>query len=294
MIKKLLLLVHAMALCLAAVADDYSLQTRAEHGDAAAQYDLGWYYEKSLSSPDVEKAWYWWSKSANNGSLDANHLLGHVYRVGFLQYNKNVENGETTVVKHNIPALPAGGDISMAIYYYKRCAMSDAFGDAQYWLGKWYYEGKVVTRDYVQAFRYISRAAANDGLDKDMRIEMMRKLAMCYRNGQGTEVDAAMADKWIKEADLLKNGCYALLYDELGMPYEPNDIFEIFFVHKKSDEGHEKVKQFGVWVDSDGSGRFKLDCSLVGEVLVLDGLVGYERIEFKFEPGVKLYLKRKE
>ena len=80
MIKKLVLFVYALALCLTAAADDYYLlQTRAEQGDAAAQYDLGWYYA-NLSSPDVEKAWHWWSESASNGNLAAkNRARFHGY-----------------------------------------------------------------------------------------------------------------------------------------------------------------------------------------------------------------------
>lgn len=187
-----------------------------------------------------------------------------------------------------------GGDIGMAIFYYKRCAMSDIYGDAQYWLGKWYYEGKVVARDYDQAFRYISRTAANDELGNDMRLEMMRKLATCYRNGQGTKVDTTMAEKWLKNSDLLENGCYALLYDEFGVPYAPKSPYiDVFFMHKKADEGKNTIEGIFGSIKKGENGRLKLPYSSIGEVIVLEQK-GYERIEFKFEPGIKLYLKRKE
>ena len=290
MIKKLVLFVYALALCLTAAADDYYLlQTRVEQGDAAAQYDLGWYYA-NLSSPDEEKAWHWWSESASNGNLAANHLLGHVYRVGFLQFDKKIEQDSMVTVRQSFSAVPADGDISMAIFHYKWCAMSDAYGDAQYWLGKWYYDGEVVARDFDQAFRYISRAAENDELDKEMRLEMMRRLATCYRNGQGITADALMADKWLQNADWLENGCYGFMYDEFGVPCKPADRFDIILFNKKSDEGKSKREMILSMFELDGSGRFKLPYSLIDEVLVYEK-DGYERIEFKFEPGIKLYLK---
>ena len=119
---------------------------------------------------------------------------------------------------------------------------------------------------------------------------MMRRLATCYRNGQGITADALMADKWLQNADWLENGCYGFMYDEFGVPCKPADRFDIILFNKKSDEGKSKREMILSMFELDGSGRFKLPYSLIDEVLVYEK-DGYERIEFKFEPGIKLYLK---
>lgn len=61
-------------------------------------------------------------------------------------------------------------------------------------LGKCYYKGFGVDKNYKLAFKYLSEAAENDDC------ESMRLLAACYRYGRGTTVNKSKDNEWVNKA----------------------------------------------------------------------------------------------
>ena len=60
-----------------------ALESRAEAGDAAAEYDLAVAYLRSNPAvPDYNSAMKWLSASAAQGNVDAEFLLGYLYEHG--------------------------------------------------------------------------------------------------------------------------------------------------------------------------------------------------------------------
>lgn len=80
------------------------------------------------------------------------------------------------------------------------------------YLGRCYYEGRGVSRDYKQAVEYFHKAK-----EEDISGAAAFLLSKCYRFGRGVPADVAKADSLLKEAtekgwneaksldDLLKN-----------------------------------------------------------------------------------------
>lgn len=86
-------------------------------------------------------------------------------------------------------------DVENSFNYYEKAADSgDA--NAQYYVGKCYYDGKGVKQDYNRAFVYFKRAADKGHIDAQYNI------GFCYAEGQGVKEDYNKAfEYWKKAAD---------------------------------------------------------------------------------------------
>lgn len=119
--------------------DNYSeqLQKAAEHGDAWAQYKLGWCYGNGYgASQDYAKAVEWWRKAAKQGDAQAQYNLALCYDEG-----------------HGVPP-----DYGKAVEWWQRAAeQGDAW--AQYKLGECYEKGHGVTRDKEKAMEWYQKSA---------------------------------------------------------------------------------------------------------------------------------------
>ena len=110
----------------------------AEQGHANAQYALGLMYHIVLKSDPVE-AVRWYRRAAEQGHSGAQRALGEIYAGG----------KERGVLR----------DYMEAAHWYRQVAeQGDAV--AQFNLGLMYHEGKGVPRDYVEAYKWFSIAAA--------------------------------------------------------------------------------------------------------------------------------------
>ncbi|MBQ0018947.1 MAG: sel1 repeat family protein [Bacteroidales bacterium] len=69
-----------------------------------------------------------------------------------------------------------------------------AYAEVMGLLGRCYYKGTGIAKDYNLAFKYLS-AAANEGDS-----EAMRLLAACYRYGRGTAESQAKEKEWVEKA----------------------------------------------------------------------------------------------
>ena len=112
-------------------------QEGADLGDAYGQLRLGECYEKGIGvKRDYEKAFGWYSKSADQNHLGAQYCLGFFYQKGYF-------------VKK---------DHAKAIFWYAKSAEQN-MPFAQYELARYYEKGKVVPRDLAKAEELYGKAA---------------------------------------------------------------------------------------------------------------------------------------
>lgn len=181
-----------------AYAQDASLyQKYAVKGDADAMYNLaGCYWNGSGGADkDYTMAAYWYEKSAKKNNVAAMHITGYcyLYGIGVTQdWRKAWEYAEKAVKKgfgsaNWIKALVfKEGYMSNMTGGYTRFlteAANSGYDIAQSELGKLYLYGSTeysVTRNYANAFKYLSSAADNGNA------EGMYYLGVCYDNGMGT------------------------------------------------------------------------------------------------------------
>jgi len=79
-------------------------QSKANQGDANAQFNLALLYYKGIGTPqDYKQAFFWYTKAAEQGHILAQYKLGHMYEYGdegpqdykqaFFWYTKAAEQG---------------------------------------------------------------------------------------------------------------------------------------------------------------------------------------------------------
>lgn len=152
------------------------LRPLAEHGDAAAQFNLGRMYALGKGLPqDLRQARHWYELAANQGYAQAQVSLGALHELGmgvprdFTQarnwYEKAAAQGDASgevslgaIYEHGL-GVPT--DFAQARHWYEKAA---AQGDAlaQLSLGALYEEGQGVSQDYVQAYMWYELAASQD------------------------------------------------------------------------------------------------------------------------------------
>lgn len=148
----------------------------AEQGDARAQQALAWmYYEGQGRQRNYDKAVYWYRKAAEQGNITAQINLAQMYA-----YGKGVQQDFTEAARW-WKKLADQGDVksqlALAGLYYQGSGQERDFGaavrlwreaarqgnvEAQRNLGLMYGKGQGVAKDDVQAFAWLSAAAAQD------------------------------------------------------------------------------------------------------------------------------------
>jgi len=137
----------------------------AEQGDPQAQYDLGLLFvNPNEGEIDIAKAFYWFSKSANQGVADAQYRLADLYE--------------------NIKC-----DLPNAVKWYK-VAAEQGHTEAQSTLGYLYENGLGVEVDFEEAVKWHKKAAEH-GL-----AIAQNNLARCYEHGNGVPLNLSEAIKW--------------------------------------------------------------------------------------------------
>lgn len=142
-------------------------RAKAEKGDAAAQYALGFAFKDGKGvAYDPTAAVQWWRKAAEQGHVDAQSVLGYTYYVG-----------EIT------PQNPAE-----AVKWLRKAA-DNRLADAQLQVSLIYERGEGVTKDLVQALMWIKLAAAQGNQAADLH-QATLELDM-------TQAQIAEADKMV-------------------------------------------------------------------------------------------------
>ncbi|MBT3785930.1 SEL1-like repeat protein, partial [bacterium] len=96
-------------------------------------------------------------------------------------------------------------------------AAEDGDSEAQHLLGRYYYEGAIVEKNFEKALSFFHLAA------EQRNPESQYQLFYMYYHGEGTEVDSYEAYKWVKEA--AENGHTEAQYT-LGSNYKTGDYLE--------------------------------------------------------------------
>ena len=156
--------------------DSYNeaLLSKAEGGDAEAQYALGnCYFDGKGIDQNREKAVVWYTKAANQGHVAAQTDLGYCY------YN----------------AVGVSQDYVKAVNWYSKATMQGNV-IAENNLGACYYFGYGVEQDYSKAMNWYIKSA-NKGY-----VIAQNNTAFCYENGYGVPQNYTKAVEWyIKAAE---------------------------------------------------------------------------------------------
>ncbi len=147
----------------------------AEQGDAVAQHNLGFMYEKGLGVPqDYAKALQWYRKAAEQGFAESQYNLGVMYAKG-----------------QGVPQ-----DDAEAVGWYRKAA-EQGYAGAQFNLGFMYYNGRGVPQDYAQAHMWFNLAASKfpPGEDHDDAVKNRDIVAERMTAAQISEAEK-LAREW--------------------------------------------------------------------------------------------------
>jgi len=159
------------AVCEPQPTDMHAVRSKAEAGDASAEYELG----RSMLSgrptdSELASAVPSFRRSAEQGYAPAEYMYGGIFRVGRWK------------------------DPKQLVYWWTKAAEQ---GDvhAQLWLGAFYEQGRYgIERDYFKAFRWLSMASKQGQPDAQVTLGQM------YENGEGVPQDYGMAAYWYRKA----------------------------------------------------------------------------------------------
>ena len=155
-------------------------KTKAEKGDASAQFITGVNFENGLGvGEDFLQAVVWYRKAADKGHPEAQTTLGHLYNIG-------------AVVTR---------DVAAAASWWRKAA-EQGNHKAQTYLGYCYHEGKGVAKDDIEAYAYWSLAGVNNQ-EANIELSNLEKGMSIYQisagkkraKGMQKEIDARIVAK---------------------------------------------------------------------------------------------------
>lgn len=154
---------------LAFASDLNVLISRAESGDASAQYELAMAYDAGQRvKQDRTKAANWCTKAAEQGHAAAQNCIGSMYQFG-----------------DGVPQ-----DEAAAASWYEKAAAQD-YGEAYTNLGYLYDLGKGVSQNRARAVELYLKGAEKGSLNA------MLNVGVSYWKGAGIAVDLVEAFKWL-------------------------------------------------------------------------------------------------
>ena len=185
----------------------------AEQGNANAQNNLGWMYDKGRGvTQDYVEAVKWYRKAAEQGHANAQNYLGVMYRDGrgvaqsdaeaAKWYRKAAEQGEM-YAQNNLGVMYQNGrgvaqsDAEAAKWYRKAAEQGEMY--AQNNLGWMYDKGLGVTQDYVEAVKWYRKAAEQGHADGQNNLGVM------YLEGTGVDKNFDIAMVNFQKADAQGN-----------------------------------------------------------------------------------------
>ena len=204
----------------------------AENGDCVAQYVLGSLYENGQSvEQDFEKSVKWYRKSAEQDWYFAQHALGDAYSKGegvvqdwsmaMMWYKKAAQHGYVRSEAMLGLAYYTGKkqvkqDFAKAAKWFHIVAKKEESEDIpvahvafiQCELGKMYYKGQGVPKNYKEALKWFQKSIKNG------ETSAMGLLGMMYYSGHGVIQSYIEAHKWLnlasahgdKEASKIRDG----------------------------------------------------------------------------------------
>jgi TPR repeat protein len=200
---------------------------KAVEGDADAQLNLGWGYDKGLGvAQDDVQAVSWYRKAAEQGHVLAQFNLAICYAYGrgrgaaTLQvaielrreavawYRKAAEQGHI-VAQFNLGNCYFNGeavamDCQQAVLWYRKAA-EQGYAPAQFNLANSYRNGDGVAQDHVEAVEWYRKAAEQGDASAQ------NSLGVCYQYGQGVVENKIEAYAYVQLA-AMSDGEYANKY----------------------------------------------------------------------------------
>lgn len=165
----------------------------AELGYSKFQVWLGDYYLSTENeNHDLEKSMYWYGRAAEQGDVDAQLILGHMYslkdkNMALYWYEKAAEAGKSLAIADAAYMNYENGDYEKAVYWWKKAENGEPRYKAPYYLGICYYYGRGIDQDYNKAYSYFKK----DSLNSDA----MAMIGECYYYGRGVGQNYAEAVK---------------------------------------------------------------------------------------------------
>lgn len=155
-----------------------------------------------------------------------------VYSIFFFsKLNKNVTKQAATNIYHVRQSYSTQPEVIQPVQVDPDCA-------ANIKIGKDYYQGKVLPKDFAKAFNYLFDGATNGDSECQMLIGKM------FLFGQGVNQNSLNAQLWLevaafqgnKEAEYLIGKMYSSLDNK------EDRIRAVYFLRRASDQGHQEAK----------------------------------------------------
>lgn len=180
-----------------AMAESY-LSKLANAGNSTAQEYMGYIYEKGDPiygiNPDVKKQMYWYEKAAQNGDVDAQLKLANAYNIGlgvkkdqkksFDYYYKAAENSSQDAIKIIVNRYAQGNGVkksnNLAMVWFDKINEAEKLSIAN----NMFYSNKE-----LGALMYQNLSSKGD-------VQAIKRLAICYLNGDGVKKDLTNANVW--------------------------------------------------------------------------------------------------
>ncbi len=211
------------AVCEPQPTDMDTVRSKAETGDASAEYELG----RSILSPrptdsEYASAMPWIRRSAEQEYAPAEYMYGRAFSEG------------------------RGKDPKQVVYWWTKAAKQGNVR-AQVWLGVLYDQGRDgVKPDNVEAFKWLSMAAKQGQPDAQVALGQM------YENGEGIPQDYGLAAHWYRQAaDHTINlggagegaNSLALLYQDGHATPQDYVFVYLAYGYKRDTDGMQNVAQ---------------------------------------------------
>ncbi|MEE9706500.1 SEL1-like repeat protein [Aeromonas veronii] len=201
----------------------------AEQGHSDAQLNLGWMYDKGRGVVKNENTTVgWYHKAAEQGHVVAQYNLGLMYEVG-----RGIEQSHSTAVE----------------WYRKAAEQGDA--DAQFCLGSMYGSGKGVAQNDKTAVEWYRKAAEQGLADAQFNLGWM------FEEGKGIDQSDSEAAEWYQKAaeqgDKLAQFNLGWMYEE-GRGVTQDDSKAVDWYRRSAEQG-EVLAQFNLaWMYEEGRG----------------------------------------
>ncbi|TCT16021.1 TPR repeat protein [Natranaerovirga pectinivora] len=224
------------------------LLSAADNGSESALNDL----KNLVERVDSKIAFQWFEKFAAENSKNAYLILGNYYYRGIegsvpINYNLASEAYlKAMSIGINTVELPYSNLISIGSYFYYQakkyemavywCNIAADLGDldSKYILGRCYFDGTGVEKDFQQAFLYF-KDSAESGI-----VESKKYLGICYMYGYGTQKNSTTALQLYNEV----SSTYPEVFNYIGQYYIKKKDFT------KAVLNYEKADALGIAVEN--------------------------------------------
>jgi TPR repeat protein len=226
------------------------LMAKADKGDAIAQCNLGYRYEKGNGVPqDYTEAIKWYRRAAKQGQASAQCNLGQMYYHGkgvrtnlpeALKWFLKAANQDDASAQYNLGIIYDFGEgvktnHAESLNWFLK-AGNHGLAEAQYDLGCIYSHAQSQPVDYAEAYKWFRRASEL-GMAK-----AQFNLAMMYNRGDGIEKDNVEAAKWYRRAaeqgDAEAENAVGYEY-QYGEGVETNHSEALKWYRKSAENGYE-------------------------------------------------------